>query len=45
MTEAAERATPGVPETVDGGRHRLSMTILMTPDMSNFAGTCTAGSR
>ena len=43
MTEAAERTTPGVPETVDGGRHRLSMTILMTPDMSNFAGNVHGG--
>lgn len=23
---------------VDEGRHRLSMTVLMTPDMSNFSG-------
>lgn len=38
-------ALPGV--TPDGGpdddRHRLSMTILMTPDMSNFAGNVHGG--
>ena len=27
----------------DGERHRLSMTILMTPDMSNFAGNVHGG--
>src|SRR5215218_2621482 len=43
MTESAERTSPGAPETVDADRHRLSMTILMTPDMSNFAGNVHGG--
>ena len=33
-----------VPEGAgDGDRHRLSMTILMTPDMSNFSGNVHGG--
>jgi acyl-CoA hydrolase len=39
MTEATE-PTPGA---VDDDRHRLSMTILMTPDMTNFAGNVHGG--
>jgi acyl-CoA hydrolase len=30
-------------DTHDDERHRLSMTILMTPDMSNFAGNVHGG--
>jgi hypothetical protein len=29
--------------SADDDRHRLSMTILMTPDMSNFAGSVHGG--
>jgi acyl-CoA hydrolase len=43
MTESAELTSPGALETVDTDRHRLSMTILMTPDMSNFAGNVHGG--
>ncbi len=43
MTESAELASSGTPETVDPDRHRLSMTILITPDMSNFAGNVHGG--
>jgi acyl-CoA hydrolase len=43
MTESAELTSPGALETVDADRHRLSMTILMTPDMSNFAGNVHGG--
>jgi acyl-CoA hydrolase len=43
MTESAELTSPGAPVTVDADRHRLSMTILMTPDMSNFAGNVHGG--
>ena len=31
------------PRAADADRHRLSMTILMTPDMSNFAGNVHGG--
>ncbi len=31
------------PGSADDDRHRLSMTILMTPDMSNFAGNVHGG--
>jgi acyl-CoA hydrolase len=35
----------GVADEVDGdeGLHRLSMTVLMTPDMSNFSGNVHGG--
>jgi acyl-CoA hydrolase len=33
----------GPPVAADADRHRLSMTILMTPDMSNFAGNVHGG--
>ena len=39
MTEVAgaDGTTPGLP------RHRLSMTVLMTPDMANFSGNVHGG--
>jgi acyl-CoA hydrolase len=43
MTESADLTSPGPSEAVDADRHRLSMTILMTPDMSNFAGNVHGG--
>src|SRR4051812_9789638 len=43
MTESVEATSVGARETGDDERHRLSMTILMTPDMSNFAGNVHGG--
>ena len=43
MTESPEMTAPGEPHASDEDRHRLSMTILMTPDMSNFAGNVHGG--
>jgi acyl-CoA hydrolase len=39
----AEVSPPGALQAADDERHRLSMTILMTPDMSNFAGNVHGG--
>lgn len=41
MTEPAPPRTR--PEEGDDDRHRLSMTVLMTPDMSNFSGNVHGG--
>jgi acyl-CoA hydrolase len=43
MTEPTEGTPLRAPGTADDERHRLSMTILMTPDMSNFAGNVHGG--
>ena len=43
MTESSGAGRPSGPGTADADRHRLSMTILMTPDMSNFAGNVHGG--
>src|SRR4051794_33690212 len=43
MTDTSGPRPPSEPGTVDVNRHRLSMTILMTPDMSNFAGNVHGG--
>jgi acyl-CoA hydrolase len=42
MSESPD-ARPTDPGAADHDRHRLSMTILMTPDMSNFAGNVHGG--
>jgi acyl-CoA hydrolase len=43
MTESSGTGAPSEPGTAEADRHRLSMTILMTPDMSNFAGNVHGG--
>jgi acyl-CoA hydrolase len=43
MTESSGSSQPSEPDAADADRHRLSMTILMTPDMSNFAGNVHGG--
>ena len=43
MTESAETTFPAASGTAVADRDRLSMTILMTPDMSNFAGNVHGG--
>ena len=43
MTESSSAGPPAEPSTGDDERQRLSMTILMTPDMSNFAGNVHGG--
>jgi acyl-CoA hydrolase len=43
MTESPEAGPRPEPSAADDERHRLSMTILMTPDMSNFAGNVHGG--
>ena len=43
MNESSGMGTPSEPGTAEADRHRLSMTILMTPDMSNFAGNVHGG--
>jgi acyl-CoA hydrolase len=43
MTESSESTPPAGNSAADDDRHRLSMTILMTPDMSNFAGNVHGG--
>jgi acyl-CoA hydrolase len=42
MNESSTGPAPD-PRAADADRHRLSMTILMTPDMSNFAGNVHGG--
>jgi acyl-CoA hydrolase len=42
MNESSTGPAPE-PRAADADRHRLSMTILMTPDMSNFAGNVHGG--
>jgi acyl-CoA hydrolase len=43
VAESAEVPSVGDLHPSDADRHRLSMTILMTPDMSNFAGNVHGG--
>jgi acyl-CoA hydrolase len=43
MSERPEVGTADGAGAAEGDRHRLSMTILMTPDMSNFAGNVHGG--
>src|SRR3954447_22073746 len=43
MSERPELGTAHEPAVADDDQHRLSMTILMTPDMSNFAGNVHGG--
>ena len=43
MTESPQAGPSAEPIVGDGDRQRLSMTILMTPDMSNFAGNVHGG--
>src|SRR3712207_8312361 len=45
MTEPTGTGQPSgtAAADADADRHRLSMTILMTPDMSNFAGNVHGG--
>jgi acyl-CoA hydrolase len=43
MTESSVATSPHGSHAADADRHRLSMTILMTPDMSNFAGNVHGG--
>src|SRR3954466_14218556 len=43
MSERPELGTPHEPAAADDDQHRLSMTILMTPDMSNFSGNVHGG--
>src|SRR4051812_4753931 len=43
MSESSGGRPVAEPGTADADRHRLSMTILMTPDMSNFAGNVHGG--
>jgi acyl-CoA hydrolase len=40
---AVERTDVPVAATGDDGLHRLSMTVLMTPDMANFSGNVHGG--
>jgi acyl-CoA hydrolase len=42
MSESSPGPAPE-PAAADADRHRLSMTILMTPDMSNFSGNVHGG--
>ena len=43
MTESPDAGPSAEPTVGDDERQRLSMTILMTPDMSNFAGNVHGG--
>jgi acyl-CoA hydrolase len=43
MTEPSGAKPSSEPSAADDDRHRLSMTILMTPDMSNFSGNVHGG--
>jgi acyl-CoA hydrolase len=43
MTTPSDRPGDMAGDGGDDGMHRLSMTILMTPDMSNFAGNVHGG--
>jgi acyl-CoA hydrolase len=43
MTRTQDAKEDNVSEPSDDERHRLSMTILMTPDMSNFSGNVHGG--
>ena len=43
MTTPSGRPDDMAGDGGDEGLHRLSMTILMTPDMSNFAGNVHGG--
>ena len=43
MSESSGAVSAPEPAAGEAPRHRLSMTILMTPDMSNFAGNVHGG--
>ena len=43
MSESSGARRVAESGTADADRHRLSMTVLMTPDMSDFAGDVHGG--